>query len=1350
MQCYTKDDDLFGPQVQGCRSGFDFTLLFEQSVFQIAPCALLLVSIPVRAAYLRRQNVKTLKTSMATAKLAAIALLAVTQLALLIVWAVTPVLPTRASIPAATLSFLASLALLFLSSIEHSRSVRPSAVINLYLFGSLILDIPQARTLWLRSGPRSLPGVFTAGVAAKTVSLLLEARSKRRSLFQPYRLLAPEALVSLYDQAVLWWLIPLFKSGFRGIISIESLYPVDTSLSSDDVDQRSQRVWNTRVALDKTSLLWTLLQQVNTDIQRITTSMAMIDNLFAAPAEVAVAVFLLNRQTGVSCIAPIALSLLISGISFATSTVAIPYQKKWLKAVSERVSYTAAVLGFPKGFKMLGLTEHLSAEIQALRVKELDDYASFRKFSVWRNVFGGLPELFSGPVALMMYTQINGTSALTQTRAFTTLSLLNLLAAPVEQLIHVIPQVQTALASVQRIEAFLLQRSATSLLLTKDALSHMGHSGVDHDDVAHDGNAIELSVLAKQSDTQDRKAHVTLADVTIRLGDKQRHILRNIDLKLAADSLTVVTGPVGSGKSTLLRTILGELPITSGRRTIASGSVEFAYCAQTPWLPNGSVKDLIISCSQPDEVFLDAVVHACALDKDVNSFPQGVGTMIGTKGLSLSGGQRQRLALARAVFSRKSCILVDDALSGLDATTSRHVFDRLFGQHGLCKLHGMTVILTSHAPIVASQADHIVALNSSGHIAKQGSFEELLHTPGYISELIADSKDVESSRAVEDVKADFSRPAAGAGAEPSDLQQDLARRTGDTAVYGYYARSIGWYYSIILIVTVLLYAVPFIFSSVWVSWWAADATGMGPIALPLWAWLAIYFAFPTVASVSVGYHIWVFLVDVVPRSSGRLHQQLLHAVMNAPYSMFVETDTGVILNRFSNDMTLIELDLVGAVLQTISGVVFAIGSSILIVLGSKYAAAMMPLLIGAVYILQKVYLRTSRQMRFMDLEALAPLMTHVQETVAGVATIRAYGWARNFHTKCKELLDSSQRAFYLMLCIQRWLGLVLDLLTAAVATVVVALAMELRDSASSASIGISLLQILSFNFYLTGLINAWTNLETSLGAVARIKNFEATTRSEHLPEESRQTDQQWPAKGQLTISNLSARYSPSGDNVIHDIALSIPAGSKVGVCGRSGSGKSSLLLTILRLLDTPTGSIMVDGADLATLPRQTVRSRIAALPQESILIPGTIRANLDPLGSATDAELESALANAGILGSISLAGGLGSSMSALALSHGQMQLFAVARTLLRPSKLLVLDEMTSSVDAATEMKVMDVIHEGFEGSTIIAVAHRLQTIVGYDMIVVMDAGRIVEVGKPRELLKKEGGSFREMWERSGH
>ena len=247
MACLPAADDLFGPAVHGCRHAFDFTLLFEQSIFQIGPSALLLLCLPLRASQLRKQSAKTTRTSIRVVKQTAIACFAATQLALLVVWSATPAYRTRASIPAALLSFLASIALLLLSSVEHTRSVRPSTLINVYLLLSLLLDIPQARTLWLRESlPRSVPGIFTAGLAAKACTLWLEARSKRRSLFPPYNVYAPEALVGLYDRTVLWWLNPLFMQGYKSIISMDTLYEIDSKLSSETVEARFQASWTKR------------------------------------------------------------------------------------------------------------------------------------------------------------------------------------------------------------------------------------------------------------------------------------------------------------------------------------------------------------------------------------------------------------------------------------------------------------------------------------------------------------------------------------------------------------------------------------------------------------------------------------------------------------------------------------------------------------------------------------------------------------------------------------------------------------------------------------------------------------------------------------------------------------------------------------------------------------------------------------------------------------------------------------------------------------------------------------------------------------------------------------------------
>jgi ATP-binding cassette, subfamily C (CFTR/MRP), member 1 len=246
--CSPAADNTFGPAVHGCRNDFDFTLLFEQSFFQLAPSALLLLTLPWRAAQLKTQNVKTFRTGSRTLKQTCIAILAGTQLALLVDWSVTPTYRTKVSIPAAVLSFLASLALLYLSSIEHMRSVRPSSLINAYMLFSLVLDVPQTRTLWLRPGPRSVPAIFSAAVGAKLVILYLEARSKRRSLFPPYRISAPESLVNMYDRTVLWWLNPLFWKGYRSILSPEKLDPIDSDMASSSVEAAFQASWKKRMS----------------------------------------------------------------------------------------------------------------------------------------------------------------------------------------------------------------------------------------------------------------------------------------------------------------------------------------------------------------------------------------------------------------------------------------------------------------------------------------------------------------------------------------------------------------------------------------------------------------------------------------------------------------------------------------------------------------------------------------------------------------------------------------------------------------------------------------------------------------------------------------------------------------------------------------------------------------------------------------------------------------------------------------------------------------------------------------------------------------------------------------------
>jgi ATP-binding cassette subfamily C (CFTR/MRP) protein 1 len=497
--------------------------------------------------------------------------------------------------------------------------------------------------------------------------------------------------------------------------------------------------------------------------------------------------------------------------------------------------------------------------------------------------------------------------------------------------------------------------------------------------------------------------------------------------------------------------------------------------------------------------------------------------------------------------------------------------------------------------------------------------------------------------------------------------------------------------------------------------------------------------------------IWVVFhsyLILVPRTGRILHERLLKVVMHAPLSFFTSTDTGQTINRFSQDMTLIDVELPAALIEFTASICIGTMRAIMICLSAAYFAAVLPFVLVVMYFLQKFYLRTSRQIRLMDLEAKSPLYSNFIETLNGLVTIRAFGWAKNFEEHSLVLLDASQRPFYLLYCIQRWLGLVLDLVVAGLAVILMVLMVKLRGQLDPGLVGVALLNVMSFNISLTRMIKFWTSLETSMGAISRLKSFTTMTISEDLPNEIEPVHEKWPMHGRIEYVNVSAAYTTLGNDVLRDLNLVIPAGQKIGVCGKSGSGKSSLITSLFRMLEITEGTLTIDGVDLSTVSRQTIRERLNAIPQDPIFIKGTIRANLDPLFRSSDLAIEDALKRVGLWNIINIAGGLDISREPeTLLSQGQRQIFCLARAILNPSQIVILDEVTASVDMHTDELMQRIIREEFKGRTIIAVAHRLQTILDFDRIVVLDKGRLVECGKPQELLDRAGGSmFRDLWD----
>lgn len=395
--------------------------------------------------------------------------------------------------------------------------------------------------------------------------------------------------------------------------------------------------------------------------------------------------------------------------------------------------------------------------------------------------------------------------------------------------------------------------------------------------------------------------------------------------------------------------------------------------------------------------------------------------------------------------------------------------------------------------------------------------------------------------------------------------------------------------------------------------------------------------------------------------------------------------------------------------------------------------------------IQKYYLRTSRQMRILDLEAKSPLYSHFIESLSGLVTIRAFGWSDEFMAQNLAFLDTSQKPYYLLFCIQRWLALVLDVMVAILAIILMVLVVRLRGSIAPGYVGLALLNVMGFSESLAWNVRQWTALETSIGAIARIKNFAEFTPNENLACEDQDVPENWPASGAVSLRNVSAAYNNDSEPIIRGINMSIKPGEKIGVCGRSGSGKSSLIMTLFRLLEvTPESSLLVDGINITRIPREIVRSRFNAIPQDPFFMKGSIRFNLSPEISHSDAEIIEALSKVQLWPIVEPRGGLDAELDANFFSHGQRQLFCLARAILRKSKIVVLDEVSSSMDVTTDKLIQRIIRQEFAGSTIIAVAHRLNTILDFDRIALLSDGKLIELDSPLALLSRPS-AFRELY-----
>ncbi|KAL4738159.1 P-loop containing nucleoside triphosphate hydrolase protein [Aspergillus similis] len=833
---------------------------------------------------------------------------------------------------------------------------------------------------------------------------------------------------------------------------------------------------------------------------------------------------------------------------------------------------------------------------------------------------------------------------------------------------------------------------------------------------------MEYKKLQLQIPVLPPEAAIVFTGVTLGWTSQERPVLDKIDdLRIPRGSIIVVSGRVGSGKSTLLAGILGEASCLSGSIHVFPARV--GYCSQTPWLINDTLRNNIVGFSTFDRERYDAVIWACALDEDLQRWPGGDRMLVGGRATALSGGQKQRVALARAVYARPELLLLDDVLSGLDLRTADQIIHRLLGPGGYLRQQLTTVVLATHAEQLLSVADGVIRLNNNRAYYESLTLPDSIPSADRLA--FGDMATMELGLSVAEEQS-----------QPSDTPEQDQEKKGSWAVYKYYFTAAGVWTTAYFATLILVSSFCGQFPTLWLSWWSS-INDQGPNRQT-----GMYFG--VYAGLSIGSLLTLvlacraLLISMISNSVLKLHSDLLRTTMNAPLQLFQRADPGELTNRFSQDMELIDMMLPLVAINTADSV-----GSCLVKLGilcavSSYAALAAPFFMIALWVLQRFYLHTSRQVRLRDIEAKAPLYSHLLETIDGLATIRAFQWMTDFETKNDQLTTRSQIPAYALNCVQQWLQVVLDMMVAVLVVVLVAVYVSWPGMYSPGSVGVALNIIITFSTGLTSLIKNWTLMETSIGAVARVQKFVSGTELEYPVLTSAVLPQGWPSRGAIEFREVTASYENGGNaRTLHRVSLQIPPGAKVAICGRSGSGKSSILLCLLRLLDVQKGSITIDGCDIANLDPANLRTRIGTVPQAPFFMPGSIRQNIDLRNICSDCEVIRVLQTVLLWDRIQPLGGLAAELRSMDWSMGEQQLLCLARALLCKSPILLLDEATASMDTATETLMQRLLETECPNRTVLAVMHRLQHIEWYDMVALVDRGRIVELDAPAVLLGRD-------------
>ncbi|TDL21471.1 P-loop containing nucleoside triphosphate hydrolase protein [Rickenella mellea] len=1015
-----------------------------------------------------------------------------------------------------------------------------------------------------------------------------------------------------------------------------------------------------------------------------------------------------------------------------------------VQAVTEIMNVLRMVKLFAWEIKMLDqITKKREDELRWIRYGKLLDYL------VLNNSNSIIP-LLSMLGAFGSYTLIMQ-KPLIASVAFPGITVFNILTEQLFNLVWLLPKALKVKVSMDRLNEFL---NKTELLdnSTESDISAAA-SPVQNEDV------IGFNAVTFSWTDINKSQPETPASRTFRL-----HFDREIIFKRGG--INLIIGPTASGKTSLLMALLGEMyckPLgpASWFNLPRNGGV--AYAAQESWVLNETVRENILFGQPFNEERYLKVLNQCALERDLSLWEAGDMTEIGEKGLTLSGGQKARVTFARALYSRADTLLLDDVLAALDVHTAKWVVEKAFKGD---LVSGRTVILVTHnVALTSSIADFVVTLGKNGRVSDFGSITDVLSLDANLratyekEKALAEKTEIDKESAMDEE----GKTKSGKLVVPEEKAEGRVERAAMMLFIRGFGGSLFWGFTFSSKVFARIFNIS---GPIWIAYWSSQYAVREHVPALRYLALAAFLHLITMAFGSLSQLCWVFGSMKAART---IHYQLLKSIFNAPLRWLDTVPVGRVITRCTQDV-----DAVDTEFSTMSSTFIDMSIALLLnFVLSIYMAGWVALISGGLMAslggwLGAVYLKAQLSMRRETSNAKSPVMSQVGAALLGLPSIRAYKAQSQFRSDLQKRLDVYIRANLTFYTLNRWIAIRADTLGAMFCAVVASFLVYWTD-VRAGSVGLTLTVVTGFTGQILWWVRVYNILEIEANSLERILGF---LRIEHEPErmEDRKPPAYWPSSGSLRVEGLSARYSDDGPEVLQDLNFDVTSGERIGVVGRTGAGKSSFALALLRAIKT-SGTVHYDGIPTHSINLDALRSSITLIPQQPELLHGTLRKNLDPFGQYDDSTLNDALQSAGLFqlqdlrkGPVSdgsdmtpaseegrAAVGLDTQVDAggTNFSLGQRQIIALARAIVRQSKLLILDEATAAIDYETDSAIRHSLRtELGKDTTVITIAHRLQTIMDSDRIMVLESGRLVEYDSPKSLLQMEDGVLRSLVDES--